>query len=145
MGLFLCPKTQPKGATAMLNNTNLLANAFWAFLDSTAIIVSAYLGVKRWKSGRVKKITDQDTVIETQKDEIAKHTAEDAVKIQIEALVAKFDVKFDELSIGLAKINYALFNAGKTGLVNKVDSIIENQQDMREDVAVLKARRQPRG
>ena len=129
----------------MLNNTNLLANAFWAFLDSTAIIVSAYLGVKRWKSGRVKKITDQDGVIETQKDEIARHTAEDGVKSQIEALVTKFDVKFEEISKGLSRINYALFNDGKTGLVNKVDSIIERQQDISEDVAVLKARRQPRG
>ena len=49
----------------------------------------------------------------------------------------------------LDKIDYALFNDGKTGLVNKVDSIIEKQQSISEDVAVLKAEikpvRKPRG
>ena len=49
----------------------------------------------------------------------------------------------------LTRIDYALFNDGKTGLVNKVDSIIEKQASISEDVAVLKAeikpRRAPRG
>ena len=49
----------------------------------------------------------------------------------------------------LDKIDYALFNDGKTGLVNKVDSIIDKQQSISEDVAVLKAEikpvRKPRG
>ena len=129
----------------MLNNTNLLANAFWAVLDSTAIIVSAYLGFRKWKAVRAQNLSDQDSLIEAQADEIARHAAEDAVKIQIEALVEKFDSRFEEITRGLAKINYALFNSGKTGLVNKVDSIIEKQQFISEDVAVLKARRQPRG
>ena len=40
----------------------------------------------------------------------------------------------------LAKITYALYNDGKTGLINKVDQLIENQQTIKIDVEVLKAR-----
>ena len=45
-----------------------------------------------------------------------------------------------ELKDQLIKINYALYNDGKTGLINKVDQLIENQQCIRVDVEVLKAR-----
>jgi len=41
----------------------------------------------------------------------------------------------------LAKINYALYNDGKTGLINKVDQLIENQNKIKIDVEVMKARR----
>jgi len=44
--------------------------------------------------------------------------------------------KFDRQ---LEKINYVLFNEGKTGLVNKVDILIENQACIKTDIAVLKA------
>ena len=40
----------------------------------------------------------------------------------------------------LSKIMYALYNDGKTGLINKVDQLIENQQTIKIDVEVLKAR-----
>lgn len=40
----------------------------------------------------------------------------------------------------LDRIEYALFNDGKTGLINKVDSLIEKQQHISEDVAVLKSK-----
>jgi len=40
----------------------------------------------------------------------------------------------------LALINYALFNEGKTGLVNKVDILIENQACIKTDIALLKVR-----
>ena len=43
----------------------------------------------------------------------------------------------------LDRIEYAIFNDGKTGLVNKVDSIIEKQSVISEDVAVLKAEIKP--
>lgn len=46
----------------------------------------------------------------------------------------------EELKDQLVKINYALYNEGKTGLINKVDQLIENQQCIRVDVEVLKAR-----
>ena len=39
----------------------------------------------------------------------------------------------------LDRIEYALFNDGKTGLINKVDSLIENQNYIKTDVAVLKS------
>ena len=39
------------------------------------------------------------------------------------------------------RVEYALYNEGKTGLINKVDSLMENQQAIRTDVEVLKARR----
>lgn len=40
----------------------------------------------------------------------------------------------------LQKIMYALYNDGKTGLINKVDDLLENQQRIRIDVEVLKAK-----
>lgn len=43
-----------------------------------------------------------------------------------------------ELDKRLDRIEYALFNEGKTGLVNKVDFLIENQQSIKDDVLILK-------
>jgi len=40
----------------------------------------------------------------------------------------------------LKRIEYALFNNGKTGLVNKMDILLENQQSIKLDVEVLKDR-----
>lgn len=40
----------------------------------------------------------------------------------------------------LSKIEYALFNDGKTGLINKVDQLIENQNLIKIDVEVMKAK-----
>ena len=42
----------------------------------------------------------------------------------------------------LDRIEYALFNDGKTGLINKVDSLIENQNYIKTDIAVLKAQKE---
>lgn len=39
-----------------------------------------------------------------------------------------------------SRIEYALYNDGKTGLINKVDLLIANQQDIKVDVEVLKAK-----
>ena len=44
------------------------------------------------------------------------------------------------LEAQLNKIMYALYNDGKTGLINKVDDLLENQQCIRIDVEVLKAK-----
>ena len=40
----------------------------------------------------------------------------------------------------LDKIDYALYNDGRTGLINKVDQLIENQQIIKIDVEVMKAK-----
>jgi hypothetical protein len=58
------------------------------------------------------------------------------------SIIAKHTIRThtDELKDQLAKINYALYNDGKTGLINKVDQLIENQQCIRIDVEVLKAK-----
>jgi len=46
----------------------------------------------------------------------------------------------DELKDKLSRIEYALYNDGHTGLINKVDQLIENQQQIKIDVEVMKAR-----
>lgn len=46
----------------------------------------------------------------------------------------------EELKDQLSKIMYALYNDGKTGLINKVEELLENQQSIKVDVAVMKAR-----
>lgn len=58
------------------------------------------------------------------------------------SMIAKHTIRThtDELKDKLAKIEYALYNDGKTGLINKVDQLIENQQVIKIDVEVLKAK-----
>ena len=46
----------------------------------------------------------------------------------------------EEIRDGLQKIMYALYNDGQTGLINKVDTLIEKQQEIKIDVEVLKAK-----
>jgi len=45
----------------------------------------------------------------------------------------------DELKDKLSRIEYALYNDGQTGLINKVDQLIENQNSIKIDVEVMKA------
>lgn len=46
----------------------------------------------------------------------------------------------EEIKEDLNRIMYALYNEGHTGLVNKVDQLIERQQEIKIDVEVMKAR-----
>jgi len=39
-----------------------------------------------------------------------------------------------------SRIEYALYNDGKTGLINKVEELLENQQSIKIDVEVMKAK-----
>ena len=57
-------------------------------------------------------------------------------------LIAKATIKkhTEVIEDQLSKIEYALFNDGKTGLINKVDQLIENQQSIKIDVEVMKAK-----
>lgn len=57
-------------------------------------------------------------------------------------LIAKQTIKkhTEVIEDQLAKIEYALFNDGKTGLINKVDQLIENQNIIKIDVEVMKAK-----
>jgi hypothetical protein len=56
---------------------------------------------------------------------VAKHT----IKTHTEAIEDK-----------LARIEYALYNDGKTGLINKVEELLVNQQSIKIDVEVMKAK-----
>ena len=40
----------------------------------------------------------------------------------------------------LSRIEYALYNDGQTGLINKVEELLVNQQAIRIDVEVMKAK-----
>ena len=57
------------------------------------------------------------------------------------SFIAKTTIKKHTESIEdkLARIEYALFNDGQTGLINKVDQLIENQNIIKIDVEVMKA------
>ena len=46
----------------------------------------------------------------------------------------------EELKDKLSRIEYALYNDGKTGLINKVEELLENQQSIKIDVEVMKSR-----
>jgi hypothetical protein len=47
---------------------------------------------------------------------------------------------FHQMDSRMRRVEYALYNDGKTGLINKVDSLIENQQCIKVDVEVMKAK-----
>jgi hypothetical protein len=47
----------------------------------------------------------------------------------------------EELKDKLNRIEYALYNDGKTGLINKVEELLENQAAIKIDVEVMKRRR----
>jgi hypothetical protein len=58
------------------------------------------------------------------------------------SIVAKHTITkhTEELKDQLTKITYALYNDGKTGLINKVEELLENQQTIKIDVEVLKSK-----
>ena len=45
-----------------------------------------------------------------------------------------------EMDKRTSRIEYALYNDGKTGLINKVEELLENQQVIKVDVEVMKAK-----
>ena len=57
-------------------------------------------------------------------------------------LVAKHSIQkhTEELKDKLNRIEYALYNDGHTGLINKVDQLIENQNLIKIDVEIMKAK-----
>lgn len=67
---------------------------------------------------------------------VAKHFIHKAIEKHIEELKNYFDPMASRLN----RIEYALYNDGKTGLINKVDALLENQQCIRIDVEVLKTK-----
>jgi hypothetical protein len=56
------------------------------------------------------------------------------------AMIAKHAIKThtEKIEDKLSRIEYALYNDGKTGLINKVEELLENQQSIRIDVEILK-------
>jgi len=57
-------------------------------------------------------------------------------------IIAKHSIQkhTEELKEKLNRIEYALYNDGHTGLINKVDQLIENQNLIKIDVEVMKAK-----
>jgi len=45
-----------------------------------------------------------------------------------------------EMDKRTSRIEYALYNDGKTGLINKVEELLSNQQVIKVDVEVMKAK-----
>jgi hypothetical protein len=46
----------------------------------------------------------------------------------------------EDLKEKLTRIEYALYNDGKTGLINKVEELLENQHQIKIDVEVMKVK-----
>jgi hypothetical protein len=58
----------------------------------------------------------------------------------VNKMLKRIERRFDVQDAQLIKINYALFNEGKTGLINKVDSLVDKQQEIKTDVAIIKSK-----
>ena len=63
---------------------------------------------------------------------VVNHVIEEHIDAMRQELAA-FSRKFD-------RVEYALYNNGQTGLINKVDTLIQNQQTIKTDVEVMKAK-----
>lgn len=59
------------------------------------------------------------------------------VSVIAKHIIQKYTKKLEEK---LTRIEYALYNDGKTGLINKVEELLENQHLIRVDVEVLKVK-----
>ena len=57
------------------------------------------------------------------------------------SIIAKHSIKTHTEAIQdkLSRIEYALYNDGKTGLINKVEELLKNQLTIKIDVEVMKA------
>lgn len=62
------------------------------------------------------------------------------IKTLIEQMKNDISAELEPLDKRMSRIEYALYNDGKTGLINKVDDLLENQQTIKIDVEVMKAR-----
>jgi hypothetical protein len=58
------------------------------------------------------------------------------------SVIAKHSIKTHTEAIEdkLSRIEYALYNDGQTGLINKVEELLTNQQSIKIDVEVMKAK-----
>jgi len=58
------------------------------------------------------------------------------------SIIAKHAIKThtEEIADKLSRIEYALYNDGNTGLINKVEELLANQQTIKIDVEVMKAK-----
>ena len=68
---------------------------------------------------------------------LAKHAIHNLIEVHMAEIR-------DELK-RLDRIEYALYNDGKTGLINKVDALMENQQAIKTDIEVMKAINESKG
>ena len=57
-------------------------------------------------------------------------------------IIAKHAIKThtEVIEDKLARIEYALYNDGQTGLINKVEELLVNQQAIRLDVEIMKVK-----
>lgn len=60
------------------------------------------------------------------------------IQVSINEITNEIRRDIEPLDKRLDRIEYALYNDGKTGLVNKVDDLLTNQQNIKIDVEVLK-------
>ena len=98
------------------------ANSIYGFF-----FVTAAIGLGAWRVFQHGVHRSIETHLEELKSEIMGSL--DSLTTSVEHIDKRTD-----------RIEYALYNDGKTGLINKVDALVDNQQKIKTDVAVLKAK-----
>jgi hypothetical protein len=71
------------------------------------------------------------------------HGVHKSVETHLNELRAELKPLMDlmgEMDKRTTRIEYALYNDGKTGLINKVEELLDNQQVIKVDVEVMKAK-----
>jgi len=118
-------------------SASTLANGFWAVLESISILIGAYFIVR--KARKNKEIASKllEVKAEDLQEELNSRDSRDAIKSQLEAMNTKFAEQHKAILDSLKTLNYAVFNAGKTGLKNRVDDLWEIVPKMESNIAVI--------
>ena len=73
---------------------------------------------------------------------VFKHGVHKSVEAHLTEMRTEFAPAFKsivDIDKRTSRIEYALYNDGKTGLINKVEALLEHQQELKTDVQVIKA------
>jgi Flp pilus assembly protein TadB len=119
------------------NSASVVANTFWAIFEIIGLIVTAYFVIHKSHKNKEIATTLLETRAETLEEELSARDTRDAIKTQLENMDNKFDTQHLETLKILNNVNYAIFNAGKTGLKNRVDDLWDIVPKMQQDLATL--------
>lgn len=125
------------GSAVFWQSASIVSNVLWATLESLVILSGAVLVAHKWRKGRKAAIVLLEEHNAMLIEESHSRDAREALRTQIEALDNKFDSQHEVMTQVLNRVDYAIFNSGKTGLKNRVDDLWEIVPKIESNIAVI--------